>query len=330
MTKNFKVRLFITGIYRSGTTLVSRILNNNSKIWVTYDSVHFMRFSYNRFNPIQKLRNAENLVKEIYHRILRRWKMEFDIDKAISEIHKLKKIDYGYLYDLVMDGLILQYKKDAVGWGEKTNVCWGQIPNFLKMFPLGKTIHVIRDPRDVLCSYREITYEPGFAYLDSAFCSLQSFLKASEYSKTFSKESYYLLKYENLVEDPHSEINNICSFLNIEFEPEMLDVKGFTDKNNNWWDGESSFNKKMNTISKKPIGRWLRKAAPLEIFFVELINREVMRSYGYKLSGINIRKSDWDKLYNILNDNKLLRQRYRHWLKTGEGVEAYPSDPLKK
>lgn len=330
MKDNFKIRAFITGVYRSGTTLVSRMLANHPRLWVTYDSVHFMRFSYGRYDPIYEIKNAERLITETYARIYNRWGMRFVVDGVISDLRKFKKIDYNHIYDLIMEALISEYKKGVIGWGEKTNVCWGQIPNFLKMFPSGKTIHVIRDPRDVMCSYREMTYEPDFSYLDSAFCSLSSFLKASEYSQRFKNQNYYLLKYENLVQNPIGVTRNICSFLDLKFDSLMLDAAKFKDKSGNQWDGESSFDKKLDTISKKPIGRWKKKATPFEVFFVELINSEVMKRFGYELSGKSISKTDRINLRNILDNNKLLSQRYRLWMKTGEGVEAYPSDPLSK
>ena len=92
------IKIFITGIYRSGTTLVSRILNSHSNIWITYDSVHFMRFSYDKYNPIDLVENAENLVKETHARILKRWDMNFNLAKVISCIYALKEINYRKIY----------------------------------------------------------------------------------------------------------------------------------------------------------------------------------------------------------------------------------------
>lgn len=324
------VRLFVTGIYRSGTTLISRILNSHSRLYVTYDSVHFMRFSYGRFDPVYKFKNAEKLITEVQNRIIRRLGMKLAGDKVVKKLRIIKGIDYNHVYELIMADLAAQYKKNATGWGERTNVCWGQIPNFLKMFPSGKVIHVIRDPRDVMCSYREITYEPGWSYLDAAFCSLDSLRRAGEYMRKLDSKNYHLLRYENLLENPARETKKICNFLEIDFESDMLNVKKFITNDGSWWNGESSFGKKMTAISKKPIGRWKKHAKRFEIFLTELITKKYMLKFGYELSGAGISSSDRDKAYFILNKDGLLRERYRHWLKTGEGAEAYPSDPTRK
>ncbi len=322
-----QTKIYITGIYRSGSTLVSRILNNHSKLWVTYDLVHFMRFSYDRYNPVQLRKNAEDLVKEIYARILKRWDVALDVESVISVLDTSTEITYRKIYDAIMESLALQHKGDAVGWGEKTNVCWGQIPGFLKMFPEGKVIHILRDPRDVMCSYRVESYEPGYAYLDSAFASLHSFVSAKHFSSTLGKENYYCLKYEDLVNDPSKTVRSICNFLGIEFENVLLNALEFTSKKGERWEGDSSFDKDLKTISKKPLNRWKTNAQNFEVFFVEMINRPVMREFNYPLSGIHLTKEEWVEFYDILND-RIIKSRYKHWLKTGEGTEAYPSDPL--
>lgn len=323
-----KTRIFITGIYRSGTTLVSRILNNHSKLWVTYDSVHFMRFSYDRYNPISVYKNAEALVNEVYSRIKKRWDMSFDIDKTLRNLSDSGELSYRKVYDAIMESLAAQYKGKVSGWGEKTNVCWGQIPNFLGMFPDGKVIHVLRDPRDVMCSYREMTYEPGYAYLDSAFASLHSFESAITFSRSLDRKSYCFIRYEDLVNEPEKMARDVCNFLGIRFEKNMLNAMSFTSRQGKRWTGESSFNRGFNKISREPMERWKKNASAVEIFLVEMINRPVMRDFGYALSGISLGRKEWIKLYDILSD-PVLDARYKNWLKNGEGVEAYPSDPRK-
>ena len=324
-----RLKIFITGIYRSGTTLVSRILNNHSQLWVTYDSVHFMRFCYDRYNPISRKEKTEALVKELHTRLAKRWNMTFNIEKIMSDICTLSDLTYRGIYEIIMEALATQYKQKTDGWGEKTNVCWGQIPNFLTMFPEGKIIHILRDPRDVMCSYKKMTYEPGYAYLDSAFASFHSFMSARNYLKDFSSESYCCLKYEDLVTKPVTTIKELCDFLRLDYEDSMLDVLSFSDKTGlQIWDGESSFDKAFNEISKKPLDRWKNHDSREDLFLVELINRPVMSEFGYELSGIELQKDEWLRLYDILQ-GPFVNSRYNYWLRTGKGIEAYPSDPLK-
>ena len=52
-TDNYKSSpLFVTGTWRSGTTLISRMLNCHKDMDITHDTVHFLRYSFNKYNPM--------------------------------------------------------------------------------------------------------------------------------------------------------------------------------------------------------------------------------------------------------------------------------------
>jgi hypothetical protein len=148
-------------------------------------------------------------------------------------------------------------------------------------------------------------------------------------AKAYPK-NYYLLKYETLLSEPSAEARRICGFLGVDFRPSMLDTSKFTDQKGKWWTGDSSYVRKMNRITNKTIDRWKTKASALEVYFVEMINKEQMPAYGYGLSGTEVSRKDWNKIYDIIYGSKILKERYIRWLKTGKGVEAYPSNPLTK
>jgi len=318
--------IFITGVYRSGTTLISRILGNHPQLEITYDSVHFMRFSFNRFNPISDYTNFCNLTDEIQQRLSNRWKIQFDSKKVINQIQKLDSIDYSKIYDIIMTNLLK--KSNSKIWGEKTNMAWRKIPDFLKMFPLGKTILIIRDPRDILISYKNMTYEPGLRYLDSIFACLDSFHYAKNFKKLPSK-NFHVVKYEELVTNPETTTKKISEFLEIEYDPIMINADKFTDKWNKTWEGNSSFEKSIRTISKQTIGRWKNRISNIELYLLELILKEQMVDFGYELGAIPLTKKEWNELFTILNDD-FIKERYDHWLKTGKGHQSYPSDPIEK
>jgi len=226
-----------------------------------------------------------------------------------------------------MSTLLLQ-NSDAKNWGEKTNVCWRKIPDFLSMFPNGKTILMIRDPRDVLLSYKNMTTEPGLRYLDSAFACLDSFKTASRYLKNLSENNFCLIKYEDLVLNPQNVLNRICDFLEIEFNSIMLESEKFKDKSGNTWESNSAFKNKMKGISQDALSRWKKNMSNVEIYFVEMILREQILEFGYELGATPLTKIEWDDLFQILNDN-FIKERYSYWLKTGYGHEKYPNESLK-
>ena len=316
--------VFITGIYRSGTTLISRILNNHRDLNITYDSVHFMRFSFDNFNPIDDEVNYRNLIDEVKERIKSRLELNLDTEKVINEIKNCEKIDYSQIYHILMFNLLLKDSSAKI-WGEKTNICWRKIPDFLDMFPEGKIIMMIRDPRDVLISYKNMTTEPGLRYFDSIFASLDSLQSIKKFQEKYSSNNFCFIKYEDLVNMQEKTIQELCDFLGIEFDSVMLDSSQFKDKVGKTWKANSSFDETIEGISNKTIGRWNNRISNVELYLIEMVLRDQMIDFGYDLAAVPLEKNEWDELFDILNDD-FIKERYRSWLETGYGHQKYPNE----
>ena len=175
--------ILITGAFRSGTTLIAHIIKNHPKIEFTYDSVNFMRFSYERYNPISNFDNVKALVNDIEERIADRWDMHFDAKKVIEMLQN-QNVTYGLIYDNLMRELLF-VNSEAELWGEKTTLVWTKIPAFFEMFPNGRVIHIIRDPRAILLSWKKMTNAPGNDYLDAILNCRDSMALMEEYKIRF-------------------------------------------------------------------------------------------------------------------------------------------------
>ena len=135
--------ILITGCFRSGTTLISRMLNNHPEIGILYDSVNFMRFCYNRYNPIHIEKNYMALVNELTNRIRKRWKLYLSEENILKSLSQ-NDVTYASIYDVIMNDLLVKNKTNGI-WGEKTTLVWTKIPAFFEMFPTGRVILIIRE-----------------------------------------------------------------------------------------------------------------------------------------------------------------------------------------
>ena len=72
-------QILITGCYRSGTDYSSVLINNHPNLVITTYTTSFMRYSFNRYNPINKKENYIALLKEAKKRIKVRWKKNLTI-----------------------------------------------------------------------------------------------------------------------------------------------------------------------------------------------------------------------------------------------------------
>ncbi len=317
--------LFLSGVYRAGTTILTQIVNNHPDFAITYDSVKFLRFCLDRYDPIQT--NWKRLIQETFLRINKRWNMEFDVESVIQEVGSSREISYATVYIAIMRHLILLKDRKAKHWGEKIAVMWSRIPDFLSMFPGGRVIHIFRDPRDLTASYKKMTYEPGYIFLDAAFNCLHAMVNLKKFQKEFGNDKIFLLRMEDLLDNPEEETRRICNFLEVEFSKSILDAGSFKDKAGEKWLHNSAFDNQMSGISRN-YSRWEQFLTKAETIFVEMITQPQMVEYGYEPSGLMPDKKDWDEMYSFIAD-PFLKERFQHWLSTGEGVEGYASDPLK-
>ena len=124
------MKIFITGVFRSGTTLISQMIKQSKELSMTYDTVNFMRFGWQRYGQDKiTLQSALKLGKDFNDRLKNRFKQGFDLNQYQKEIENLKHISYANIYDIIMR---LYLKND--NWGEKTLLEWRSAPNLLEMF----------------------------------------------------------------------------------------------------------------------------------------------------------------------------------------------------
>ncbi len=318
--------ILITGTFRSGTTLIAQILKNHPEVELVYDSVNFMRFSYDRYNPLSQFSNVESLLTEIHKRISERWDMNFDYNRVIDCL-KNQEITYGLIYDILMSELLLT-KSEAEIWGEKTTLVWTKIPEFFKMFPNGRVIHIIRDPRAILSSWKKMTNAPGNDYLDAILNCQDSMAKMDQYKSTFKDKRYVAMKYEDLVDHPAALMKIVCEKLDLIYTDELLDAKMFADKAGKKWSGNSMHQDNVKGITKKLVDIWKTKLDNWEIYLTEHIVGKYMTTFDYKNMNIEKTMPLIQRISSEIASSELVTEGMLFYQLTNEGFERFPTDPL--
>lgn len=305
--------ILITGVFRSGTTLAAQMFGAHPGITMVYDSVNFMRFSYGRYDPIEE--RYRELLQEISERVGKRLGWNLDVDKAAA---RMTEPTYAEAYNAVMCEL-----NDVKGiWGEKTTLVWTKIPDFFNMFPDGRVVHVIRDPRGVLASWKKFTNAPGNDYLDAIFNCIGSMQHAEEYKERFRDRRYAVLRFEDLLEGEDC-LKDVCKKIEIDFSPEMLDSNRFRNKKGEAWKG-NSVSGKIEGISKKPIDSWKEALEDWEMFLCQKFCSNLMDGLGYQLQ----ETTGEEQAEAELAKSRLASDGAKFYEQHSRGVERFPSDPL--
>lgn len=259
---------FIIGSGRSGNTLVRRILNEHSELYIppeTYVMGESIRL-YKRYRNI----GWAHLVKLIYgtyefHPEFNTFHMGnlsslyFQVSAYRKEERSLSNIFHSF-YEHYKTTHGLTGKR----WGDKTPLNTLYVNEIFQVFPDAKFIHIIRNPYDAIHSYVKSGIYKN--YSDAA----QRWKKSVEIASAFGKKnpgSYYEIEYEQLVENPELHIKNVCEFLAIAYEENMLNMSERSDNLGDVDTLEHHANV-LKPISKDNIGKGVRSLSKEDILII--------------------------------------------------------------
>ena len=321
-----KSQTLITGVYRTGSEYIANLINCHPQIIVTMYSVNMMRFIYNRYNPISEKSNFEAALDDLNDRLQMRYHQSLNKAKLMDAFAGCERLDYGFFYDAVVCSLYMKYP--AEHWAEKNQLLWREIPIFLDLMPNGKAILIIRDPRSVLLSFKSYTYAPPPAYIGAVFNSLDAMQYGLRYQQTLPNDRFCCIRYEDVARNPEKVTAKIWQFLNLDGLYDISDQTSWKDAYGQPWHTNSSFH---DNSDQKPfdveasINRWRSGLSAEEIALVEGVCEEAMIKFGYTLSKAN---ADWLSVASLFLQNDTMTNYFKHWLSSGEGIEAFPTDPL--
>ena len=91
-----------------------------------------------------------------------------------------------------------------------------------EVFPEVRFVHLVRDGRDVVLAYLERDKGPS-SIAEGAFHWRLRTSRGHEAGLRLGPERYRHYKYEDLVDDPEGTVRQICEFLDLDYDPVMLD-----------------------------------------------------------------------------------------------------------
>lgn len=218
--------LFIVGCARSGTTLLQRMLDHHPMLAVANEARLMLRVARSETQETDPPLTSE-LVEWVrsYHRFTQLGLPEAIVDEAAAGART-----YGEFASRLYSAYgKVQGKAFA---GEKTPRYVRFLPRLHYFFPWVRTIHLIRDGRNVTLSTLEWAQgNKGPARLQLwskepvAACALWwqwQVSKGRHDGAKLGRDKYHEVKYEDLISFPKKELRDVTEFLALPFAPEML------------------------------------------------------------------------------------------------------------
>lgn len=185
----------------------------------------------------------------------------WQLDKGIikNSISLYKPTNYAELCAAVYIAFGINSKKDFAIWGDKNNFHLNHLDELLGLYKKARFLHIVRDGRDVACSYREVmaakSASPYAPNLDTNINNIalewsSNVMKVDSFMSSMKSESAMTIRYEDLVRQSTSSVMRICEWLGIPYEAEMLNF--YQQNKSNKIEPELTMDWKKRTL--QPIG----------------------------------------------------------------------------
>ena len=205
---------FIVGSARSGTTLLRLILNAHPDVAVPPES----RFITELWTGRREIELRSFLKALAVHKRFETW--DLPIEAVAEEIGATTKVDYADAVSAAFSAYARMHGKSR--WGDKTPRYVEHIELLAQLFPRARFIHLVRDGRNVALSYANVPFGPTTVGKAAALWR-NRVIAGRNGGVALGGERYLEIRYEDLVEDPAGETKDICEFLDLTFDPGMLD-----------------------------------------------------------------------------------------------------------
>lgn len=209
--------LFVVGMWRSGTSLLYALLNQNPQIGLMYES-DMLTLSPLFLVP----RKSEWWLNKVdsWNGALTRHKIDpAAIDKNITDLPNAFR------------AVAQQYAqaKGATVWGCKSPTYYDCMNQFADWYPQAKFIVIWRDPADVCRSIvRAAVKSPWFARSGMDLRAILGYRRMKQEADELVRRgaAVYQLHYDDLVREPESTLRSMCDFIGIPFDPKMASLEG--------------------------------------------------------------------------------------------------------
>lgn len=226
--------LLIIGNPRSGTTLLRLILTCHSYILIPPECgfIIWLHKKYANWH-VSDSGNATRVQSFLDDLVACKKFDTWFLDRVIIEmqIYECRPRTYAELCEIVYSSFRFVVGKSFGIWGDKNNFHLHYLHELLNLYKNARFLHIVRDGRDVACSYREVmsvkSTSPYAPQLETKIIGIalewsNNLKKIDSFMSALPHEAAMTIRYEDLVLNLRPTIMLICDWLGIVFEEVML------------------------------------------------------------------------------------------------------------
>ncbi len=282
---------FVCGVTRSGTTLLRLMLDSHPDLAIPGETHWVARFIRDMERSRMDARQAADFIIES-----KRWQeFHLDADEFRARVASLDSLNAP---DVVRTFYAMYSEKEGkTRYGDKTPGYVRDMLRIQRVLPEARFIHTIRDGRDVAVSHMRMNWGPATP-AESAELWVTRISKARRLAPRINH--YSEIHFEDLVTDPEGTLRKVCAYLDLGYDPAMLDYHERAEerlaekavdlvrKHGPTQPAEARM--ESHRLAKEPpradrLGMWRKKLNAAEVAEYEAIAGPLLEELGYELSG---------------------------------------------
>lgn len=287
--------IFVIGTPRSGTTLMARVLNRHSRIFMPGET-HFFPDIYAQRDKLGELPEeaASNRVWDRLTSLYRRYNEPKDqarIDAILEDAKSREHLrtsmqSYREVFSTFME--IQTEREGKVRWGNNTPKDLFYVEDILEFYPDAQFIICVRDIRDFLKSYQgkwKVTADSEVDRLKKLYHPVitsllwkSSMRKLDAIRRKLPENKLLTVRYEDMVSQPEVIMKKVCEYIGEDFDAQMLDIN-FSN---------SSDQKSQTGIYARSVSSWKGKLSSEEVWIAQRLGGQQMQSFGYSIELVKV------------------------------------------
>jgi hypothetical protein len=290
--------VFVVGCDRSGTSLLTLILNQSPDLKMIFEAGFLPRLESlsSDYGDFSAPRQRWYFIRDIQREKATSRTFAFEKFESLSDqeaelaLREAAPTNYRGAANAIYSAAA---RKEGKGrWGEKMPRYITQVEWLATMFPDSHIVHIIRDPRDVAASMCRAGFEESLH--DAAERWAARVAEGRRQGRTVESR-YHEVQYEKLLQNPTETVKSLAECLGIAFDSEMTQGtsggEDIPESHRKSYPG--LFAKLDQPIDPNRAFAWKRELVHQEIAEIEKVANSVMKKVGYKATGYKV--SFWKK-----------------------------------
>lgn len=280
--------VFLTGLPRSGTKLLRDLLNNHSLISIPIIETVLIPYLVRKFGTGFDLSDRANFnelcssfKESTFYNSYKNTGRDIEPEGLFDKLEK--KTWTSFFEEILKFYGPKPYSVELI-IGDKTPGYIDHTDLLLSLWPKAKIVHIVRDPRDYVCSVNKVWNKNIYRAADRWN---QTMNKLSS-SQLLDNSNYLEVYYESLLDEPEQVLTEICRFLGIEFEPDMLQLKRSSE---NFGDARG-----QTSIVRANKQKYRKNLSQRQIQKIEQLVQKAALDHGYSLDNQSLKPRDLSRL----------------------------------